>query len=66
MLLKYKYATDTPKSDLDELIITLHMTQFQNSSLVEESIAQKIYFVRSKKIMLDRDLAVLYGVKAIR
>lgn len=27
---------------------------------------RKIYFLRSEKIMLDRDLAILYGVKGIR
>ena len=28
-----------------------------------ESIANKIYFIRDHKVMLDRDLAELYGVK---
>ena len=31
-----------------------------------EIIEQKIYFVRGQKVMLDRDLAILYRVKAIR
>ncbi|MEO9021222.1 MAG: ORF6N domain-containing protein [Ginsengibacter sp.] len=35
-------------------------------TLVEETIINKIYNVRGQKIMLDRDLAELYGVKAIR
>jgi hypothetical protein len=26
----------------------------------------KIYFIRGQKVMLDRDLSELYGVKAIR
>ena len=28
-----------------------------------ESIQQKIYYIRGEKVMLDRDLAVLYGVE---
>lgn len=35
-------------------------------TVVEEAIISKIYNVRGQKIMLDRDLAELYGVKAIR
>jgi len=29
-------------------------------------IEQKIYFIRGHKVMLDKDLAILYGVKPIR
>ncbi|HAM52204.1 MAG TPA: DNA-binding protein [Nitrospiraceae bacterium] len=29
-------------------------------------IQQKIFFIRGHKVMLDKDLAILYGVKAIR
>lgn len=32
----------------------------------EHAIISKIYLIRSKKVMLDRDLAELYGVKALR
>lgn len=32
----------------------------------EEVIMSKIYLIRGVKVMLDRDLAELYGVKAIR
>jgi hypothetical protein len=32
----------------------------------QESIANKIYLIRGRKIMLDRDLAQLYRVKPIR
>jgi hypothetical protein len=28
----------------------------------EESIAEKIYFIRGEKVLLDRDLAILYGI----
>ncbi len=31
-----------------------------------ELIASKIFLIRGKKVMLDRDLATLYGVKSIR
>jgi hypothetical protein len=29
----------------------------------EETISNKIYFIRNQKVMLDRDLAALYGVE---
>lgn len=32
----------------------------------EFAIMSKIYIIRSKKVMLDRDLAEIYGVKALR
>lgn len=32
----------------------------------QEILMSKIYLLRNEKIMLDRDLAALYGVKAIR
>ncbi len=35
-------------------------------AVAEEIIVSKIYFIRNQKVMLDRDLAELYGVKAIR
>ena len=38
----------------------------EKRTVVEEIIISKIYNVRGQKIMLDRDLAELYGVKAIR
>lgn len=36
------------------------------SVIPDDVIMSKIYLVRSKKVMLDRDLAELYDVKAIR
>jgi len=33
------------------------------SLLSEETISNKIYFIRGQKVMLDRDLALLYGVE---
>ena len=35
-------------------------------TVVDEIIVNKIYYIRKQKIMLDRDLAELYGVQAIR
>ena len=35
-------------------------------TVVDEIIVNKIYYIRKQKIMLDRDLAALYGVQAIR
>ena len=38
-----------------------------SSSLVpQEGIERKIYFIRGHKVMLDRDLALLYGVSTKR
>jgi ORF6N domain len=34
-----------------------------NSSIAEDKIINKIYPIRGKKVMLDRDLAELYGVE---
>jgi len=35
----------------------------QKSAIPAEIIASRIYFVRGQKVMLDRDLAELYGVQ---
>ena len=35
-------------------------------TVVDEIMVNKIYYIRKQKIMLDRDLAELYGVRAIR
>ena len=36
----------------------------QNQSLLsEETISNKIYYIRGEKVMLDRDLASLYGIE---
>lgn len=42
-----------------------NMLQMRVKSL-KENKSHKIYFLRDEKIMIDRDLAVLYGIKAIR
>ena len=36
------------------------------ASIPEEIIMNKIYLVRGRKVMLDRDLAELYGVETKR
>jgi phage regulator Rha-like protein len=38
----------------------------EKSIIPQEVIINKIYYLRNEKVMLDRDLALLYGVKAIR
>jgi S-adenosylmethionine synthetase len=35
----------------------------QNLIVSEETISDKIYFIRNQKVMLDRDLATLYGIQ---
>lgn len=43
------------------------MAETNNSILLpDEVIMQKIYFIRNQKVMLDRDLAELYGVETKR
>ncbi len=42
------------------------MPNVKSLIIAEEVIINKIYYIRDQKVMLDRDLAVLYGVKAIR
>lgn len=43
------------------------MSEHQKLSIIpDEVLASKIYLIRDKKVMLDRDLADLYDVKAIR
>ncbi len=38
------------------------MAENNVSTIPDEIISKKIYLIREKKIMLDKDLAVLYGV----
>jgi phage regulator Rha-like protein len=37
-----------------------------NIIVPDEAVMRKIYVIREQKVMIDRDLAELYGVKAIR
>jgi len=41
-------------------------TGVEGTIIPEEIVINKIYYLRKEKVMLDRDLAELYGVKAIR
>ena len=38
----------------------------QDLIISEETISDKIYFIRNQKVMLDRDLAELYGIETKR
>jgi S-adenosylmethionine synthetase len=38
----------------------------QNLIISEETISNRIYFIRNQKVMLDRDLALLYGIETKR
>ncbi|WP_298397587.1 ORF6N domain-containing protein [Flavobacterium sp.] len=38
----------------------------QNLIISEETISDKIYFIRNQKVMLDSDLATLYGIETKR
>jgi len=43
------------------------MSKSNNAVFVQEEVVlSKIFLIRGRKVMLDRDLAFLYGVKAIR
>ena len=42
------------------------MSEASTVIIPDEVVMNKIYMVRDQKVMLDRDLAELYGVKAIR
>ncbi|MEK6780703.1 MAG: ORF6N domain-containing protein [Bacteroidota bacterium] len=42
------------------------MSKVKNLAIPDEVMISKIYLIRNHKVMLDRDLAELYGVKAIR
>ena len=43
------------------------MIKKENALVVpDEVVMNKIYFIRNQKVMLDKDLAELYGVKSIR
>ena len=35
----------------------------QNLIISEETISDKIYFIRNQKVMLDRDLAMIYRIE---
>jgi hypothetical protein len=42
------------------------MKEDDKNIVPEEVLLSKIYFIRKEKVMLDKDLALLYGVKPIR
>jgi phage regulator Rha-like protein len=42
------------------------MAKSKSLIVADEIVISKIYYIRNQKVMLDRDLAELYGVQAIR
>lgn len=44
-------------------MLNANYIKLENSILSEETISNKIYFIRNQKVMLDRDLAALYNVE---
>jgi len=42
------------------------MTEKREMIVPDEMVISKIYYIREQKVMLDRDLAELYGVQPIR
>ena len=47
-------------------MLNANYIKLENSILSEETISNKIYFIRNQKVMLDRDLAALYGIETKR
>ena len=46
---------------------SIEMAEINHSvALAEEAIINKIYLIRGQKVMIDRDLAELYGVETKR
>jgi hypothetical protein len=49
------------------IIILINGSEKNDKNILpDEVIRNRIFFVRAEKVMLDRDLAVLFDVKAIR
>jgi hypothetical protein len=48
---------------LDEQNIVFMAKAEKETRVTDERILTKIYFIRGQKVMLDRDLAELYGVE---
>lgn len=44
------------------LLLLIFMSEKETVKIAYETVAPKIYFIREQKVMLDRDLAKLYGV----
>lgn len=57
-MLKFNYLEIT---DCDDNFI--HLSMAKEEMISNEVVATKIYFVRGQKVMVDRDLAELYGVE---
>lgn len=44
------------------LLLLIFMSEKETVKIAYETVAPKIYFIREQKVMIDRDLAKLYGV----
>ncbi|RZM23979.1 MAG: ORF6N domain-containing protein [Pedobacter sp.] len=42
------------------------MIETTRIAIADDAVLEKIYMIRNQKVMLDKDLAELYGIKAIR
>jgi hypothetical protein len=61
--LKFKYIIFTP---VPPNAVNLLKTMAKELQLTDAIIERKIYIIRGKKVMLDRDLAEIYGVETKR
>jgi len=43
--------------------LNIIINQMNNNNLINEQITSRIYLVNNQKVMLDSDLAILYGVQ---
>jgi hypothetical protein len=43
--------------------LNIIINQMNNNNLINEQIKSRIYLVNNQKVMLDSDLAILYGVQ---
>jgi hypothetical protein len=58
----YYVITSIIKVTFCDLRTGINMVEEENLRLPDEVVMEKIHFIRGKKVMLDRDLADLYGV----
>lgn len=70
-LFQYYFLANVAVNSYKSLIMDTNEKQPRDEApdelmLPDEVVAQKIYLIRGKKVMLDRDLAELYGVETKR
>ena len=49
-----------------DILLSMQEKQIKDVSLSAEIIRENVYIIRGQKVMLDRDLAMLYGVQTMR